>query len=358
MIYGKDAGKMTRSLLDAYDLEGRIRTEEKFILKPNLVVPSKPECGAVTHTEIVTALIEYLQDCGKHDITVAEGSWVGASTEEAFRVNGYPEIAKRYGIRLLDTKKDRFRKTEYGGIEMEISESVLDCDFLIDLPVLKGHCQTGMTCALKNLKGCLSDRSKREFHRMGLSRPIAALSMLVHPQLTIVDSISGDLDFEEGGNPVETDRMMLSEDPLAADMLGASLLGFSPDDIEYLALTASFRGVQTDVQDLEIRNLNKPEKGNIMPEGTVRHLASFTEPRDACSACFASLIHALKRLEEEEGTERLAGRRIAVGQGWKGCSMEYGSGSCCSGAIHGVRGCPPSASDILAMLRSLCQDES
>ena len=32
-----------------------------------------------------------------------------------------------------------------------------------------------MTCALKNLKGCLPDREKRRFHALGLTKPIAAL---------------------------------------------------------------------------------------------------------------------------------------------------------------------------------------
>ena len=58
-----------------------------------------------------------------------------------------------------------------------------------------------MTCALKNCKGCLPDREKRRFHAEGLMRPIAALATALRPELTIVDSLCGDLDFEEGGNP-------------------------------------------------------------------------------------------------------------------------------------------------------------
>ena len=68
--------------------------------------------------------------------------------------------------------------------------------------------QTVMTCALKNLKGCLPDREKRRFHTEELMRPIAALAAAIRPKLIIVDSICGDLNFEEGGNPVHTNRTL------------------------------------------------------------------------------------------------------------------------------------------------------
>ncbi len=353
MIYGKDAAAMTRSLLDAYGIEERVKDKERIILKPNLVTPSRAEEGATTHTEIMSALIECLHDLGKTDIAIAEGSWVGASTEEAFRHCGCLEIARRLGVKLIDTKKDSFRTLEYDGMRMEVSEAILSCDYLINLPVLKGHCQTRMTAAMKNLKGCLSDRSKREFHRMGLMKPIAALNMLVRPDLTIVDSLSGDLDFEEGGNPVETDRMMAGDDPVAIDILGASLMGYAADDIPYIPIVLEYSGRNLSLEDIEVRELNRPEAGTARPSGAVGRLAGYTDPSDACSACLASLIHALKRLEEDGDISRLGGRKIAVGQGWRGRTMEIGSGTCCSGAAHGVRGCPPSASDILRMLEDL-----
>lgn len=353
IIYGKDAKAMAKALLDSYGLSDAIQGKESFVLKPNLVNPTRPENGATTHTGILEAVIEYLQAEGKKDITIAESSWVGASTEEAFSVNGYRKLADRYGIRLLDIKKDRFRTLSYDGISMEISETILSADYLINLPVLKGHCQTRITSAMKNLKGCISDRSKREFHRFGLMKPIAALNMLVKPSLTIVDSICGDLDFEEGGTPVETDRMMLSSDPIALDILGASLMGYAPEEIPYITIAAAYSGRSARLEDLEIIELNKPEKGSARPKGTAGRLATHTDPDEACSACYASLIHALKRLDDEGGLGKLKGRRIAVGQGWRGKSMDIGSGACCQKALHGVKGCPPSASDILDMLNNL-----
>ncbi len=356
MIYGRNAEAMTKALLDAYSLSTAIRNKDRIILKPNLVIPARPDDGATTHMGIIKAVIEYLIDSGKKNITIAESSWVGASTDAAFRLNGYPEIAKRYGITLTDIKKCRYRTVEYDGLKMEIAEDVLNADYLINLPVLKGHCQTKVTCAMKNLKGCLSDKSKREFHRLGLMRPIAALNMILRPSLNIVDSLSGDLDFEEGGNPVETDRMMLSESSLALDILGSSLMGYSKHDIGYITKMEEYLGKSLLLEDIEIKELNKPERGSVKPKGTVARLSRYTDADDACSACYASLIHALKRLDEEGLLYKLNGKKIACGQGWKGKHTTFGSGACCMNAEHFVKGCPPTASNILTMLEEAIND--
>ena len=233
LIYGHDIKNMTIKLLEDYRIEEKIPSKDaKIGLKPNLVVAVRPETGATTHTEIIEGIIEYLQKHGFSNISIIEGAWVGDSTKRGFRVNGYERFTERYGVPLYDTKEDQYVKKTAEGITMEISKRILDLDYMINLPVLKGHCQTSMTCALKNMKGCLSDRSKRLFHSLGLMRPIAALNEIVRPDLTLADSISGDLDFEEGGNPVDTGRLLLAEDPVLLDAYGAHLLGFSLDDVE------------------------------------------------------------------------------------------------------------------------------
>ena len=354
MIYGKDPGAMTKRLLETENASSLIgERKSKIIIKPNFVIAGYPEDGATTHTEITVAVIEYLQENGFENITIAEGSWVGSRTEEAFRLLDYYGLAKKYGVGLVDTKKDRYYKVESHGIEMEVSKTVMDADFIINLPVLKGHCQTLMTHAMKNLKGFLSDRSKRDFHRYGLMKPIAALADVVKVGLVISDSICGDLDFEEGGNPVETNRMMASTNPILFDAFAAGLMGFSIDEIGYLKVARDWGIGNTDASTAKVIELNRPQADAIRPRGTARELAKYTAPQDACSACFASLVHALKRMDDENLLRRLGNIKIAIGQGYKGKCPDIGVGACCMGAKTSVKGCPPKADDILAMLKTL-----
>ena len=211
-IFGTDAHEMTLSLMEAANVADMIPAGASVALKPNLVLAATPDEGATTHAGVLSGCIEYLQTHGCRDISIIEGSWVGGQTERAARVCGYDEVCRCYNVPFYDLKTDRTRRVETPLRPMDICEKALDAGFLINLPVLKGHCQTIMTCALKNAKGCLPDREKRRFHSEGLMRPIAALATALRPDLTIVDSICGDLNFEEGGNPIQrtTGRQRLS----------------------------------------------------------------------------------------------------------------------------------------------------
>ncbi len=230
-IYGTDHADMAKQLAEAAGLAGLVPSGAVVRLKPNLVVGRPAEGGATTHPGILAGLIEYLQDHGAAGVEVVEGSWVGDDTARAFAACGYTELAKRYGVRLFDLKKDTATPVETPLGPVRVCDMVLEADFLINLPVLKGHCQTRMTCAVKNLKGCITDAEKRRFHREGLDEWIAALATAVRPGFTLVDGICGDLDFEEGGNPVRADRMFAGRDVVALDVHGCGLMGMDPGEV-------------------------------------------------------------------------------------------------------------------------------
>ena len=350
VIYGKDIERMTKVLLDTDNTASRIKSKDAtIVIKPNLVTLSDPSEGATTHIEIVETVIGYLKEHGFSNITIAEGSWVGASTEKCFEKLGYYRLRDQYGVGLVDTKKDKFRKVEPEGIAMEVSETFLNADFFVNIPVLKGHCQTLMTHAMKNLKGCISDKSKRDFHKLGLDKPIAALSTILHPDLVISDGICGDLDFEEGGNPVETDRMMAARNGVILDIYSASLMGYDIEEIGYLR-EARKMGL-FDSAEWEIKELSKPVTHSKVPSRAVKRLETYTAADEACSACYASLIRALKIFIEEGGNPPRT--KIAIGQGYRGKHTPIGVGSCCSKADVNAPGCPARTDEILSMLRGL-----
>ncbi len=318
ITYGSNASLMTKALLQRIDIQAMLPNKQASIaLKPNLVVAVTADSGATTHPEIVVAIIEHLQGLGYRTIRIVESAWVGDSTKEGFRVNGYNQISKQYKVPLVDVKDDEYVKKTVDGITMEVSRTILETDFLISLPVLKGHCQTAMTCALKNMKGVLSDRSKRLFHTLGLNRPIAALNKVRAADLIIVDSLNGDLDFEEGGNPVETNRMFACRDSVLCDSYGASLMGFENQDIPYIGLAEDLGVGSADLSKAVLVQLNEPsDEAPSKPSGRANYLGKFTEPDRACSACYGNLIHALKRLDEVNRLKHLK-TQICIGQGYK-----------------------------------------
>jgi uncharacterized protein (DUF362 family) len=353
VIYGNQIKEMTQKLFKKANIEQLIPSKQSKIgLKPNLVVSRTPEGGATTHTLIVIQIIEYLQTLGYSNIKIVESSWIGDSTKQAFKVNGYYEISKKYNVPLIDVKDDKYIKKTSNDITMEISQEIMNLDFLISIPVLKGHCQTLMTCALKNMKGCLSDHSKRLFHSLGLMKPIATLNHIKAADLVIVDSINGDLDFEEGGTPIQTNRMFIARDSVLCDTFAASLLGFKASDIEYITIAKEL-GVGTNNLDKgNITYLNKPKVEDFSkPTGIVSHLAKQTSPDRACSACYGNLIHALKRLDETKHLH--LSKKICIGQGYKNITDNnlIGVGICTKNLGKSLKGCPPSAYDMIDFIK-------
>ena len=344
---------MARALLEASGVGRELEPATRVLLKPNLVTDRDASTGATTTPAVVAGAIEFLRDCGVRDITIAEGSWVGCPTRRAFRACGYDSLARRYGVKLVDLKGDSWRVIAVEDLELKVSRRALETDFFLNLPVLKGHCQTKMTCALKNLKGCIPDEEKRRFHTLGLHRPIALLASVLPTRLSLVDALGGDLTFEEGGTPVRLDRLLLGRDPVLVDSYAATLMGFRPGEIEHVRLAAALGVGRTDLAGLRVREIGRPSPGEAAAPRTLSHLSRYVEARDACSACYGSLLHALQRLSERGGLERLPGP-LRVGQGFRDTAAEgHGVGSCTSGLRRSVAGCPPPAGAILDFLQTL-----
>ena len=189
------------------------------------------------------------------------------------------------------------------------------------------------------------------FHTEGLMRPIAALAAALRPALTIVDSICGDLNFEEGGNPVRTNRMFLGTDPVQIDAYGCRLMGLPVSDVPYIALAEQWGVGTSQVNPSDIITLNEPQAGDQYPQpsGLIRQLTKRVRQKSACSACYAALVRGLYVIRESGDPVR---QDIAIGQGWREKRFAgIGIGNCCAKAEQYVPGCPPSASQIAELLR-------
>lgn len=353
VLYGTDPKQMVPRLLEELGDIFPSDRNASIALKPNLVVPSPSTTGATTDPRIVDALLQWLRSRGYSNISIIESAWVGVrDTHEAYAVCGYTELSRKWDVPLIDLKKDETRTMRAGDLSIDVCVKALDADFLINLPVLKGHCQTRMTCALKNLKGCIPDKEKRRFHRLGLHQPIAALGSILRAHLTIVDGIIGDLNFEEGGTPVRMDRIIAGLDPVRIDTYVASLMGFAPEDIGYIPLAQSMGAGETGPTAIEELNSPEDSTGELSQDGRVARYARYIDDRDACSACYGSLMHAIDRMGE--GWARRLGQTFRVGQAYRGQKPDgVGIGSCCAGCPVHVPGCPPSARDIIDALEKM-----
>jgi uncharacterized protein (DUF362 family) len=318
-------------------------------IKPNLVVAQPAEWGATTSPRLVRGVLRYLLDNGIDNLMIMESSWVGECTKQAFAACGYQELSREFGVPLIDLKTEPGETVRAGEMEIRVCKAALRADYLVNIPVLKAHCQTKLTCALKNLKGCIPDSEKKRFHRLGLHRPIAALNKALPTHLVLVDALYGDLCHEEGGTPVRMDRIIAGRDPVLADVYAAGLLGYHPDEIAYIGLAAQLGAGSACLQSKTVIELNRGAGVAVTTaDREAGGLQRWVEERQACSPCFGSLLHALQRLKEKGRLNSLP--PVGVGQGFRGCRGRLGIGECTAAFDRHVAGCPPKSSEIVQAL--------
>ena len=354
-IYGTEFKENTVRLLREAELASLIPAKDARIgIKPNLVSASEASFGATTHPEIVAGIIEYLKEEGFSNIVIAEGSWVGDKTSRAFELCGYRELSERYGVPLIDTQKDTWHKKDCGGMDLLLCDCADRFDFLINVPVLKGHCQTRVTCALKNMKGLLPNKEKRHFHAMGLHKPIAHLSRGIRQDFIVVDHICGDPDFEDGGNPLVRNCIMAGRDPVLIDTFGCSLMGIDPQEVFYIPMAEKLGSGSMDLAGARIRTIGEECGEEASGERRFVFVKDAVEEVESCSACYAYLMPALEKLQQEGLLANLPDK-ICIGQGWRGKQGKIGVGSCTSGFDFCVKGCPPTDSQIYEELKEYLQ---
>jgi uncharacterized protein (DUF362 family) len=260
---GQDVVKQAVEKADAF---ADLPKNAKVIIKPNIVVwldAPYPKYGVVTTSAVVEETVELLRAYGIDDIAIAEGSLqvdpqgqhIGAKSFEGL---GYNKLKRRYGVKLWDVWERPFQKVEVAaGIRLRVNEDLMTADYLVNLPVLKTHAQVKVSLGLKNLKGFLDVASRKKCHRADTEKDlefmIARLTKLLPPSATIIDGI---YTLERGpsidGAPRRSDIVIASSNVLAADMIGAEVLGYDPADIRYLMQACQMAGFTTDGSGIEV----------------------------------------------------------------------------------------------------------
>jgi len=266
-------------------------------------------------------------------------------------------MASRYEFRLVDLERDEFVKkavhAEGPFKSLEIARSVLECDFLINVPLIKAHNETLITCSLKNLKGTLSRSMKSAFHGVNLHQAIAQLNSVLIPHLIVVDGLQGDLHSESGHDPVAMDRIILGTNPVEIDSVVADTLGYKPRDIRHIAYSGDAGLGTCDLKKIRIQSLNRPSevKRFSPPTHYSKRFPCSIRAEGACCTCMGNFVFALERLNEK----RLLSDRLSfvIGQNANISTQKkaftIAVGQCASkqdAADLSIDECPPTASSI------------
>lgn len=260
----------SNSLRNVVELSGsfeHLKPGSRVFIKPNIVFWTNktdfPKYGVITTSRIIEDTIIYLKEMGIGDITLGEGITTFKPgdreiPEHAYRSMGYELFKKKYGIEVINVFERPFKKFKLdNGISLNINSDILDCDHVINIPVLKTHAQTKVSLGIKNLKGMLDIGSRKICHNHDvvhdLDYMVSRLPDFFPDMITIIDGI---YTLEWGpvidGRARRSNILIASADLLTADMIGAGVLGYEPGDVGHIRLRAQHTGRNMDFSDIEI----------------------------------------------------------------------------------------------------------
>jgi uncharacterized protein (DUF362 family) len=249
---------------------GEISTDSKVFIKPNIVTWHEgidfPKYGVLTTVRLIEDIVIILNEHGVRDITLVEGVVEQVKNSEsllqlAVKGMGLDTLTRRYGLKTIDVHKGNFTKVTLDDVKLSVNSDILDADYIIDMPVMKTHSQCIVSLGIKNLKGLLGTNSRKRCHNRdqskGLDYHVTKFTDMLSPSLTIIDGIYT-LEYGPGttGDARRSDLLVVSQDMISADKVGAKLLGYAPESIPHIALSAKNKGRVTNLSDICI-------KGNI-----------------------------------------------------------------------------------------------
>ena len=245
--------RIRKAVREALDLIGGvqdiIQPGDLVLINPSWVAPPvEREAGCITIAEVPRALADMVRDLGARPV-IAESAAVGVDSTQVIEQSGYRDLIEM-GYEVVDLKAQKVHvdlAADNGRVfeSLECWELVQQADVIISVPKLKTHDQTEMTCAIKNLKGLLTDKAKKAMHQQGLFEGVIDLMSAVKPRLAVVDAII----CQEGvgpifGKPVEMNLILAGKDLVAVDATCARLIGYSPRET-LLTVNAAARGLGT-----------------------------------------------------------------------------------------------------------------
>jgi hypothetical protein len=222
-----------------------------------------------THAPLAMAVTERLQEAGVPAEQIVIFDYYTRELEEA----DYPLNVDGSGVRCYGTDSNYTSGWKVRNIGVRLSDILLNCDALINMPILKSHMISGLSFALKNHYGTVNNPGS--LHSQ-IGSAIAQLNALPpikdRTRLIVGDVLTACLRYK-GSYPYwdsdwTGDSILMSFDPVAHDTVGLQMLsqlltddGGNPAAITGMATPCLESGAElglgtNDLENMELVEVN------------------------------------------------------------------------------------------------------
>ena len=189
-----------------------------------------------THAPLVQAVTDSLVEAGHP----ADQIVIYDTTSNELNTAGFTLNHDGPGVRCYGTDSRYENGWKVGNVDVQLSTVLLECDALINMPVLKSHMIAAMTYSLKNHFGTVSNPA---ILHGNINAKVAELNALPEirgkTRLIIGDALEANLRYSNSWPYWKADwrgdSILMSYDPVAVDTVGAQILAAALEDDGFAA---------------------------------------------------------------------------------------------------------------------------
>jgi uncharacterized protein (DUF362 family) len=243
--------------LEFIQLKDVVDNKASVFIKPNLTAEShKP--GITTTPLMIRTVVNAIAPCvGRVIIGESDGGNYSFSADASLQNHQVYDIAEEYNNVDVVNLSKLPRKTMTGEVcgkrvQVELPNLLVeDVDCVVSLAVFKTHAMTHGSFSIKNLWGCYPDPMRLLYHK-NLDYKLALISKFVKNKIQILDgfwALDGHGPME--GTPVRINKVLISNDPVAADSTAAHLMKLDTSKITHLRVAEEFGLGRSDISAIE-----------------------------------------------------------------------------------------------------------
>lgn len=236
--------------------------------------------GRNTSPWLVEAVLDQLRRrYPQATLTLADSDVAGyPQFGRACRHWGYTDIAARHGVKIVNLARQDYREVATGNPVCPVlafPQAVFEADSIINLPVMKTHVLSGISCCLKNHWGLLP-RLRYQFHQR-VHQVIAEINRQVSQ--TVFNILDATVAMEASGPKTGLPRvcglLLAGRDRVAVDAAALDYIGLERDLAPHVALSQA-----AGVGSLDYTRVGDPvEPANFIPPQLGQDLVSLLERR-------------------------------------------------------------------------------
>jgi uncharacterized protein (DUF362 family) len=273
-----DIGKSIVTAMGSFDLRPLV-TGKIVAIKPNDTWASAEDKTAVTQPDALRAVLRYVKQFNPKALIVTGGAGAG-ETDENFRLVGLMKVVEEESAEFFDHNRPPFAEAQLQyapekdvsgpQLSVMVNPRVFTYETLITLNQLKVHETATVTLGLKNIAMSYPAAdfyghprgSTRKGHRFfnDMHSFIAAMAKRFPAQFAVTVGQPAMIGLGPiGGFTFETGLTIASDDQLAADTVGAMLLGFTCRGVHHLWEAGKLGLGETDLEKMEFPLLSLNE---------------------------------------------------------------------------------------------------